>query len=113
VSGDILVNGAPRDNSFKRYAAYVLQEDILFSYLTVEQTLLIQARLNLPRKMSYKEKKARVDQIIETLNLTKARKTIIGGAFRRGVSGGERKRFVALRMWVWVWVCLFGSWSQT
>jgi hypothetical protein len=35
-----------------------------------------------------------MNQVISTLNLTKARETIIGGPLRRGVSGGERKRSV-------------------
>eukprot|EP01121_Diplochlamys_sp_Union-15-3_P020262 TRINITY_DN7866_c0_g1_i1.p1 TRINITY_DN7866_c0_g1~~TRINITY_DN7866_c0_g1_i1.p1 ORF type:complete len:548 (+),score=68.82 TRINITY_DN7866_c0_g1_i1:184-1644(+) len=42
--------------------------------------------------MSRKEKKSRVEDIIQVLNLSKAKNTIIGGPLIRGVSGGERKR---------------------
>jgi len=42
--------------------------------------------------MSDEERAARVQSVIATLGLDRCRDTIIGGAFRRGVSGGERKR---------------------
>ncbi|KAJ1259842.1 hypothetical protein BS78_10G187100 [Paspalum vaginatum] len=42
--------------------------------------------------MSKQQKRDRVDAIITELNLERCRHTKIGGAFVRGVSGGERKR---------------------
>lgn len=38
------------------------------------------------------DKQKRVDAVIAALGLDKCRRTLIGGAARRGVSGGERKR---------------------
>lgn len=35
---------------------------------------------------------ARVEAVLEVLGLSRTRNVIIGGYFRRGVSGGERKR---------------------
>ncbi|PRP78720.1 ABC transporter G family member 14 [Planoprotostelium fungivorum] len=92
VTGDILVNGKPPGRDYKRRVAYVLQDDVMFAHLTVEQTLMYTARLRLPGNFSLEEKKRRVDQLIDVLNLNRARNTIIGGPFMRGVSGGERKR---------------------
>eukprot|EP01117_Protostelium_nocturnum_P009679 TRINITY_DN3458_c0_g1_i2.p1 TRINITY_DN3458_c0_g1~~TRINITY_DN3458_c0_g1_i2.p1 ORF type:complete len:737 (+),score=278.39 TRINITY_DN3458_c0_g1_i2:136-2346(+) len=92
VTGDLLVNGKPPTRDYKRRVAYVLQDDVLFAHLTVEQTLTYTARLRLPGNMTKEKIKERVSQLIDVLNLSKARNTIIGGGFIRGVSGGERKR---------------------
>lgn len=42
--------------------------------------------------MSRADQLARVDQVVGALGLAKSKDTIIGGFFRRGISGGERKR---------------------
>lgn len=39
-----------------------------------------------------KEKRERVNGVISALGLDKCQNTLVGGAMRRGVSGGERKR---------------------
>jgi hypothetical protein len=68
------------------------QDDLLYETLTVEETLGYAAALRLPRGMSAAERRGRVDDVITALGLGKCRGTIIGGYFRRGISGGERKR---------------------
>jgi ABC-type multidrug transport system ATPase subunit/ABC-type multidrug transport system permease subunit len=87
----ILVNNKPPTKDYKRQVAFVLQDDVLFDNLTVEQTLYYTACLRLG-DMTQEETMASVDRVIDFLNLHKARHTHIGGAFKRGVSGGERKR---------------------
>ena len=72
--------------------AYVRQEDIFYTQMTVRETLLFAARLRLPARVPRAEKERRVDELIERLGLAKAADTIIGDAKRRGISGGERKR---------------------
>ena len=72
--------------------AYVRQEDIFYTQMTVRETLLFAARLRLPARVPLAEKERRVDELIEKLALGKAANTIIGDAKRRGISGGERKR---------------------
>lgn len=42
--------------------------------------------------MTYKEKNARVKEVIEELGLNKCKHTKIGTWLYRGVSGGERRR---------------------
>ena len=56
------------------------------------ETLYYAAMLRLPRAMSRTAKISRVNSIITTLGLTKCKDTIIGSFFRRGISGGDRKR---------------------
>jgi ABC-type lipoprotein export system ATPase subunit len=92
LDGSILINGQPSTKRMKRYIAYVAQDDLLFANLTVEQTLRYSALLNLPRELSYEQKLQRVRSVIELLGLSKCSHTKIGGAFSRGISGGERKR---------------------
>ena len=65
---------------------------MLYQTLTVFETLYFAAILRLPSSMSAAAKEERVDTVIKTLGLGRCRDTIVGGGFRRGVSGGERKR---------------------
>jgi len=90
--GGVLFNGEPLTKRAKRQLGFVLQDDLLYESLTVYETLYFAAMLRLPKTMTTPQKKARVDEVIAALGLSKCRDTIIGGFFRRGVSGGERKR---------------------
>jgi ABC-type multidrug transport system ATPase subunit len=93
LSGSILLNGRPRDKStWKLECAYVEQDDILFTNLTVFETLMYSARLRLTDKMTRKDKTDRVNAVIAALGLEGCRDTKIGDEQNRGISGGERKR---------------------
>lgn len=48
------------------------------------------AQLRIKGDAEYKSKK--VDEMIQTLQLTKCQNTQIGGGMIKGISGGERKR---------------------
>ena len=91
LTGSITVNGATHDD-MSSCSAYVMQDDNLFAYSTVNETLMFAAQLRLPASMSIEDKQRHVDTVIAKLGLTPARDTIIGNAKVRGVSGGERKR---------------------
>lgn len=61
ISGDILVNGAQRDlHSFRQISAYVMQDDLLYSFLTVKEILLFTADLKISKSTSKAEKLQRV-----------------------------------------------------
>lgn len=92
LEGDVLFNGQPLSKRTKRRIGYVMQDDLLFESLTVYETLFYAAMLRLPRSMTRKEKRDRVDIVIAALGLERCRGTIVGGFFQRGISGGERKR---------------------
>lgn len=93
VTGSVLVNGQPRDYStFKKIAAYVLQDDDMFGELTVREQIKYAAMLRLPSSISQERKMLRVDNVIQELGLAKVADTLIGNATIRGISGGERKR---------------------
>ncbi|XP_004302811.1 PREDICTED: ABC transporter G family member 20 [Fragaria vesca subsp. vesca] len=76
----------------KVISAYVMQDDLLFPMLTVEETLMFSAEFRLPQSLSKSKKKSRVEALIDQLGLRNAAKTVIGDEGHRGVSGGERRR---------------------
>ncbi|KAK8546163.1 hypothetical protein V6N13_067398 [Hibiscus sabdariffa] len=76
----------------KAISAYVMQHDLLFPMLTVEETLMFAAEFRLPRTLSKSQKRTRVQALINQLGLRNAAKTVIGDEGHRGVSGGERRR---------------------
>ncbi|KAK1285418.1 ABC transporter G family member 6 [Acorus calamus] len=93
LGGRVTLNGEPLESRMlKVISAYVMQDDLLFPMLTVEETLLFSAEFRLPRSLSSSKKKARVQTLIDQLGLRSAAKTIIGDEGHRGVSGGERRR---------------------
>lgn len=58
LSGLVLTNGQPRNGSdFKRISAYVTQDDVLYAFLTVWETIWLSAQLHLPPTISHEEKK--------------------------------------------------------
>ncbi|KAJ8540338.1 hypothetical protein K7X08_030257 [Anisodus acutangulus] len=93
LKGTITLNGEPLDSRLlKVISAYVMQDDLLYPMLTVEETLMFAAEFRLPRTLSKSKKKMRVQALIDQLGLRNAAKTIIGDEGHRGVSGGERRR---------------------
>eukprot|EP01138_Halocafeteria_seosinensis_P000056 gb/GECG01000057.1/.p1 GENE.gb/GECG01000057.1/~~gb/GECG01000057.1/.p1 ORF type:complete len:911 (+),score=113.81 gb/GECG01000057.1/:1-2733(+) len=92
LSGSITLNGKPRKKDDKRRLAYVMQDDVLFDNLTVEETLYYSAKLKMPESTPEETIQQRVEEVISLLKLDKCRQTIIGSPMQRGVSGGERKR---------------------
>ncbi|TQD83469.1 hypothetical protein C1H46_030975 [Malus baccata] len=93
LKGSITLNGeALNSRLLKVISAYVMQDDLLFPMLTVEETLMFSAEFRLPRRLSQSKKKARVQALIDQLGLRNAANTVIGDEGHRGVSGGERRR---------------------
>lgn len=95
IEGKVLVNGTPRHaSSFQRLSCYVLQQDVLLSSATVREAITLSALLKLPGTMSKKDKLARVDQVLEELDLVSCADTLIGDESigLKGSSGGEQRR---------------------
>ncbi|KAB2085008.1 hypothetical protein ES319_A05G373000v1 [Gossypium barbadense] len=93
LKGNITLKGeALESRMLKVISAYVMQDDLLFPMLTVEETLMFAAEFRLPRTLSKSKKKMRVQALIDQLGLRNAAKTVIGDEGHRGVSGGERRR---------------------
>ncbi|EYU19905.1 hypothetical protein MIMGU_mgv1a026629mg [Erythranthe guttata] len=93
LKGGVTLNGEQLESRLlKVISAYVMQDDLLFPMLTVEETLMFAAEFRLPRTLSKSKKKLRVQALIDQLGLRNAANTVIGDEGHRGVSGGERRR---------------------
>lgn len=94
LTGEILCDGLQVTDwsAFRRTCAYVEQDDLLFSMLTVRETIQFAANMRLPRTMTQEEKNNRVELVLAELALKNCAETRIGDAEVRGISGGERKR---------------------
>lgn len=74
-------------NDFKNIIGYVLQDDIMETSLTPRQLFTYYATMR-----GLKNIKERVDDVINVMGLDKCCDTRVGDVFKRGISGGERKR---------------------
>ena len=93
VEGTITVNGRPcPGHRMRDVSGYVPQHDVLPGVLTVREHLLFHARLRCPPAMRDVDRRARVHDVIEMLGLSKCAETQIGNEFKRGLSGGEKRR---------------------
>ncbi|OAY38730.1 ABC transporter G family member 1 [Manihot esculenta] len=93
LKGTIKLNGEGLESRMlKVISAYVMQDDLLYPMLTVQETLMFSAEFRLPRSLSKSKKKMRVQTLIDQLGLRNAANTVIGDEGHRGVSGGERRR---------------------
>ncbi|PON75336.1 ABC transporter-like [Parasponia andersonii] len=93
LKGTVTLNGEFVESRLKKaITGYVMQDDLLYPMLTVEETLTFAAEFRLPRTLPESRKKARVQALIDQLGLRSAANTIIGDEGHRGVSGGERRR---------------------
>lgn len=87
LKGTVYINNEPFKKSMRRNVAYVLQEDIFYTELTVRQQLTITSHLRLPDSVSREEKRETVEHVIKTLRIEKCADTSI-----LLISGGEKKR---------------------
>ena len=107
VTGDVLY-GPWTAKEFEQYrgeAAYNQEDDIHHPTLTVEQTLDFALEMKVPGKRpagvsKQQFKESVITTLLKMFNIEHTRKTIVGDAFIRGVSGGERKRVSIAEMMI-------------
>ncbi len=90
VEGEIKINDRnfyDEYNAFKSIVGYVPQDDIVHLDLTVEEVLRYAARLRMPDDTTLEERNARVEEVMETLELSFRSSTLV-----KNLSGGQRKR---------------------
>ncbi|CAF3989111.1 unnamed protein product [Rotaria magnacalcarata] len=92
LEGQVLINGQPQASDFKYQVGYVVQDDVVSGNLTVKENLMFSANVRLSTKLSSSEKNQIVDEVIVQLGLEKCANSVVGTEFKRGISGGERKR---------------------
>ncbi|XP_051194626.1 ABC transporter G family member 1 [Lolium perenne] len=89
--GLILINGRREKLAFGT-SAYVTQDNVLMSTMSVREAIYYSAQLQLPGTMPAAEKRAHADGVIQEMGLGDAMDTRIGGRMTKGISGGQRKR---------------------
>lgn len=95
ATGTILTNNQPRDlKIFHKLSRYIMQEDLLQPFLTVQENMEISANLKLGNGQSTADKALTIDEILTMLRLSGTRHTMTSR-----LSGGERKRLsIALEL---------------
>ncbi|XP_059316814.1 ABC transporter G family member 7 isoform X1 [Lycium ferocissimum] len=91
LSGLLDINGVPFSNKTYKFA-YVRQEDLFFSQLTVRETLSLAAELQLQDISSIEDRDEYVNNLLFKIGLVSCADSPIGDAKVRGISGGEKKR---------------------
>ncbi|WOL02861.1 ABC transporter G family member 7 [Canna indica] len=91
LSGRLDINGLPMPSGGYK-VAYLRQEDLFFSQLTVRETISLAAELQLPGILSAEKKNNYVNNLLFRLGLVNCADSIVGDAKVRGISGGEKKR---------------------
>ena len=90
TSGQVLINGEELYDTYdalKNIIGYVPQQDIVYDNLTLFSMLDYAAKLRLPDDMSEQERRQRVHQVIDIVELKGKENTMI-----RQLSGGQKKR---------------------
>lgn len=77
--------------NFGKYGGYVMQDDILFEFFTVEEALTFAARLKLDH-MTKEQQDIQVRYTATEMGLIKCYNTLCGSVHKKTISGGERKR---------------------
>ncbi|KAK0042818.1 protein white, partial [Biomphalaria pfeifferi] len=94
LSGDIRVNGWQIGRCIQGISAYVQQDDLFITTLTVREQLQFRALLRMDKKLDRESRLQRVEDVIREMGLTKCANNTIGdpGGTKKCISGGERKR---------------------
>lgn len=93
TGGSVAVNNVSQQlRRYKKLIGYVPQDDIVLPELTVRENILHSARIRLPRDWTDVETQAHVDAVIDCLELSHVRDSLIGTTGRPLISGGQRRR---------------------
>lgn len=91
ITGEMLVDGRPRDMSFQRKTGYVQQQDLHLQTTTVREALNFSALLRQPAHVPREEKLAYVEEVIKLLDMTEYADAVVGVP-GEGLNVEQRKR---------------------
>ncbi|KAF2178290.1 putative multidrug resistance ABC transporter [Zopfia rhizophila CBS 207.26] len=91
ITGEMLVDGRPRDESFQRKTGYVQQQDLHLSTSTVREALTFSALLRQPAHVTRQEKIDYVEEVIKLLDMTEYADAVVGIP-GEGLNVEQRKR---------------------
>ncbi|CAG9762883.1 unnamed protein product [Ceutorhynchus assimilis] len=95
LEGSVLINGKERSlRRFRKMSCYIMQDDCLSPHLTVNEAMTVSANLKIGKSVSYSEKKAVINEVLDILGLLECTDTA-----SVCLSGGQRKRLsIALEL---------------
>ncbi|KAF2642558.1 putative multidrug resistance ABC transporter [Massarina eburnea CBS 473.64] len=91
ITGEMLVDGKPRDDSFQRKTGYAQQQDLHLSTSTVREALTFSALLRQPAHVSRQEKIDYVEEVIKLLEMEEYADAVVGVP-GEGLNVEQRKR---------------------
>jgi ATP-binding cassette subfamily G (WHITE) protein 2 (PDR) len=91
VTGEMLIDGRLRDDSFQRKTGYVQQQDLHLETSTVREALVFSAILRQPASTPRKEKIEYVDHVIRLLSMESYENAVVG-TLGEGLNVEQRKR---------------------
>ncbi|KAF1950929.1 putative multidrug resistance ABC transporter [Byssothecium circinans] len=91
ITGEMLVDGKPRDDSFQRKTGYAQQQDLHLSTSTVREALTFSALLRQPAHVSRQEKLDYVEEVIKLLEMSEYADAVVGVP-GEGLNVEQRKR---------------------
>ncbi|KAL6890684.1 ABC-2 type transporter domain-containing protein [Trichoderma evansii] len=91
ITGEMLVDGRPRDASFQRKTGYVQQQDLHLQTTTVREALNFSALLRQPAHVPREEKLAYVNEVIKLLDMQEYADAVVGVP-GEGLNVEQRKR---------------------
>ncbi|KAK1690168.1 ABC-2 type transporter-domain-containing protein [Colletotrichum godetiae] len=91
ITGEMLVDGKIRDQSFQRRTGYVQQQDLHLETSTVREALEFSALLRQPAATPRAEKLAYVDEVIKLLDMQDYAEAVVG-VLGEGLNVEQRKR---------------------
>ncbi|KAH8199032.1 hypothetical protein TruAng_006818 [Truncatella angustata] len=93
TGGSVAINGVPgKLKRYKKLIGYVPQDDIVLPELTVYENILHSARIRLPRTWKDRDVVAHVNSVIDCLELSHVKDSLVGTVGKPVISGGQRKR---------------------
>ena len=92
VEGDVRVNQEILIwDKYKNVIGFVMQRDIFLEEMRVNETFKFTVDLT-HKDLSEKEKQRKAKEMIDNLNLHRAENNFVGGTYKKGISGGEKRR---------------------
>ncbi|WQF76677.1 Putative AAA+ ATPase domain, ABC-2 type transporter, transmembrane domain, ABC transporter [Colletotrichum destructivum] len=93
TGGTVAVNSSPdKLKRYKKVIGYVPQDDIVLPELTVYENIVHCAKIRLPQTWSRADIESHVESVIDCLELSHVRNSLVGSVARPVISGGQRKR---------------------
>lgn len=88
VTGEVFVDGRPRDSSFQRKTGYVQQQDVHLPTSTVREALQFSALLRQASHTSRQEKLDYVEEVLDLLGMKSYADAVVGvpGEGKSGLS---------------------------